>query len=136
MRRLLAIPAVLLLALPALALAKASIEAPSSAHVGDSVRASAEGLSKEGRYALTLAADHVSGRDNACVARLATASKASTAVSLAGQIPAKLTCWTNNSVRLGRIDTDPGPYHLIVAIPEGPAGFRGTFVRTPIKIRP
>lgn len=135
MRRLIAIPVALVLALPALALAKASMEAPSSAHVGEAVRASAHGLNR-GLYALTLSADKVSGRDTACVARIATAKHPGTAVTLSGRISAKLTCWTNNKVRGGRIATVPGRYHLVVAIPVGPAGFRGTFLRSAIKIEP
>ena len=37
----------------------------------------------------------------------------------------------------GEIDVTPGRYHLIIAVPEGPAGFRGsgTFLRRAIAIK-
>ena len=117
----------------AVAVAKPTMTAPAHTHVGDDVHVSAHGLQR-GRYGLVLSADRVSGRDVACVAHLARASSAATAVSLEGRIPPKLTCWTNNSVKGGRIETKPGPYHLIVGIPNGPAGFSGSFVRAPVRI--
>ena len=122
------------LACAAIALAKPVMTAPAHAHVGDDVHVSAHDLTK-GRYALVLSADRVAGRDLACVARIARAARAATDVSLEGRIPPKLTCWTNNTVKGGRIETKPGAYHLIVGIPNGPAGFKGSFVRAPIKIQ-
>jgi hypothetical protein len=122
---------VALLASTALAMARPTITAPAHSRVGGTVHVHASHLRK-GRYALVLAADYVSARDLACVARLGRVSGRFTQVSFAATIPPKLTCWTNNTVRNGRIETKPGHYHLIVGVPNGPAGFQGSFVRAPL----
>jgi hypothetical protein len=109
------------------AFAAAHVSAPSKAHVGDSVSASASGL-KTGRYALTLVSDSRPGLHAACVARIAGPHRTSGgAVELEGRIPRRLTCWENDSVRLGRVKVTPGAYHLIVAVPDGPSGFNASF---------
>ena len=125
-----------MLRLAALVLATAPIlVAPPTARIGATVTAKASGL-KPGAYALTLVWDKSPGLHGACVARLATARAVAGHVRLSGRIPRKLTCWENDSVRLGVVGTAPGPYHLIVAVPDGPSGFdvRYSFVRRAIRI--
>jgi hypothetical protein len=110
--------------------------APKSASVGDLVTTSANGL-KPGRYAVTLTLDHTAGPRTACVSRLGhLQDTVKGRVKITGKIPRRLTCWENDSVRLGRVRTTPGSYHLIVAVPDGPSGFNGkySFVRRAFKI--
>jgi hypothetical protein len=114
------------------------LTAPSKARVGDSVTAKASGVNP-GRYALTLSLDDSGGPRTACVARVAGLKRAVKGkVTLTGTIPAKLQCWENNKVKLGRVKVKPGAYHLIVAKPFGPSGFSGkqhSFVRRALTIR-
>ena len=136
MRRALLLTAALCLVLVPVALA-AKLSAPRSAHVGDKVTASASGL-KAGRYALTLASDDRPGRTADCVARLGKRKRAVDGkVSFTRTIPAKLTCWENNSVKLGRVKVTPGAYHLIVSVPDGPSGssVKHSFVRRALTIK-
>lgn len=135
-RVLLVLAAVAMTLVPAAALA-AKLSGPSSARVGDSVTVSASGL-KAGRYALTLASDSRPGRTADCVARLGSRKRARDGkVTLTRVIPAKLTCWENDSVRLGRVNVTPGAYHLIVSVPDGPSGssVKHSFVRRALKIK-
>jgi hypothetical protein len=128
--------AVSLVAAPAALAAKLS--SPKSAHVGDSVTVKASGLDG-GRYALTLVADDRPTPRAFCVARLGKRHKASSSgrVSISGRIPAKLTCYEGNGSKLGRVETSPGAYHLIVSVPRGPTGSSGnhSFVRRAFKIK-
>ena len=136
MRRLLPILLVALLAVAPAALA-AKLSSPKSAHVGDSVKVDASGL-KAGRYALTLVADDQPTQRAACVARLGSRKRAVDGkVSFTRTIPAKLRCWENNSVKLGRVKVSPGAYHLLVSVPDGPTGssVKHSFVRRALKIK-
>ena len=134
MKRLLVL-AVVLATVPAVAFA-AKVSAPRTARVGDSITTKARGL-KAGRYAVTLALDNTAGPRTACVSRLGhLQDSVGGRVKITGKIPRKLTCWENNSVKLGRVATSPGSYHLIVAVPNGPSGFDGdgSFVRRKLTI--
>jgi hypothetical protein len=114
-----------------------ALGATSSAHVGDIVTMRAHDL-KAGRYSLTLVSDHRPTKRSACVAKLSPRRRTSAGkVTLAGTIPERLTCWENDSVRLGRVKVTPGAYHLIVAVPDGPSGFdvRYSFVRRALTIK-
>jgi hypothetical protein len=116
----------------------AKVSAPKTARVGDLVTTTASGL-KAGRYAVTLTLDHTAGRRTACVSRLGHLQDTTGGrVKITGKIPRKLTCWENDSVRLGKVKTTPGSYHLIVAVPDGPSGFNGkySFVRRALTIEP
>ena len=66
--------------------------------------------------------------------RLKTAPRSATRVSFTARIPRQLQCWTNNFTQGAKIDVDPGRYHLIVAVPDGPSGFQGTFTRRALRI--
>jgi hypothetical protein len=115
----------------------AKLSSPRSARVGDTVSVTATGL-KAGKYALTLASDDRPGRNAACVARLGARKRATGGkVTFAREIPAKLTCWENDSVRLGRVKVTPGAYHLIVSVPDGPSGSsaKHSFVRRALTIK-
>src|SRR4051794_39327975 len=135
MRRILtALMSVSLVAAPVALAAKVS--APRKARVGDSITTKASGL-KSGRYAVTLALDNTAGPRTACVSRLGhLQDSVGGRVKITGKIPRKLTCWENDSVKLGRVATSPGSYHLIVAVPNGPSGFDGkhSFVRRKLTI--
>ncbi len=134
-RKLLTMLAVSIAVLPAAALA-AKVSAPRKAQVGDSITTKASGL-KSGRYSVTLSLDNTAGRRTACVSRLGHFQETVNGhVKITGKIPRKLTCWENNSVKLGRVATTPGAYHLIVAVPDGPSGFDGkhSFVRRKLTI--
>jgi hypothetical protein len=136
MRRPLTSLLVLSLVLAPAALA-AKLSAPRTAHVGDSVKASAGGL-KAGRYVLRLVSDSHAGRSTACVARVAGRKAAKHgAVTLTGTVPRRLTCWENDSVKLGRVPVKPGAYHLVVGVPDGPTGFsaKHSFVRSALTIK-
>lgn len=125
----------LLVAAP-VALAAVKVAAPRKARVGDTITTRASGL-KPGRYAVTLALDDTAGPRTACVSRLGHLQDAAGGrVKISGKIPHRLTCWENNSVKLGRVATSPGSYHLIVAVPDGPSGFsgKGSFKRRAIEI--
>jgi hypothetical protein len=114
------------------------LTAPRTARVGDSVTARATHLKTGGRYALTLVADDRPARNASCVRKIAKPAAAPAGkVTLTGTIPRKLTCWQNNRVRLGRVTVADGAYHLIVAVPDGPAGFsvKYSFVRSALKIK-
>jgi hypothetical protein len=129
---------ILLLAAVALAvLCSSAFGATSSARVGEIVTMHAQNL-KAGRYALTLVADDQPSKRSACVARLSGRKRTSGGrVTLSGEIPARLTCWENNSVRLGRVKVTPGKYHLITSVPDGPTGSsaRHSFVRRALTIK-
>jgi hypothetical protein len=112
------------------------LSSPDKSHIGGKVTVKATGL-KAGRYGLSLVSDDQPGRHAACVAHLGRRHPAQDGeVRLRGRIPGKLTCYENNSVRLGTVSVTPGAYHLIVAVPDGPAGFnaRNSFVRRPLTI--
>jgi len=123
----------LLLALPAVALAKLTLTAPDRARVGQTIHVVAHGLTRA-RNAVTLQLDHTAARRVACIVRLGRAPSASTTLDVRVAIPDTLTCWTNGIIRGGTIDVRPGGYHLVVAKPTGPAGFSGPVVRRALKI--
>jgi hypothetical protein len=128
--------AAVLATVPAVAFA-AKVSAPRTARVGDSITTKAHGL-KAGRYAVTLALDNTAGRRTACVSRLGHLQDSSGGrVRITGKIPRKLTCWENNSVKLGRVKVTPGAYHLIVSVPDGPSGssVKHSFVRRALTIK-
>ena len=136
LRPVLAAAVVLSLATATVALASgARLSAPSRAHVRQVVKATASNL-KPGRYALTLASDETL-MHMACVARVGRKHLAvDGVVRLQGRIPRRLTCYENDSVKLGTVHVTPGHYHLIVAVPDGPSGFnaQNSFARKAIRI--
>ena len=137
MRRLLTPALVVSLAVVPATAHAAKLSSPKSAHVGDEVTANASKL-KAGRYALTLVSDDRPTLRSACVARLGARKRAVDGkVSFTRTIPAKLTCWENNSVKLGRVKVKPGAYHLLVSVPDGPTGSSvgHSFVRRALKIK-
>jgi hypothetical protein len=121
----------------ATALAAADLDvAPRKADVGDQVFASAKGV-KHGRYALILVADAQPTANGACVRRLSEREWSNDGrVGFVARIPTHLRCWENNSTKLGTVRTVAGKYHLVVAVPVGPAGFdpRFSFVRHKLRI--
>ena len=134
MKRLLAVTLLALFAFGGVALA-ASLSGPKKAHVGDKVTAVGKKL-KAGRYVVRIVVDDTPQR-TACVARI---GKRQTAVKgrveVTGKVPERLTCWENDSVRLGRVKVAPGDYHLVLGVPDGPSGFsgKGSFARHALKI--
>ena len=132
-----ALLALTLVAVPAAFAAK--LKAPAKAQVGDKVTARASDL-KSGKYTLRLVADdQPQGPRSFCAARLAGPKKTtkSRRVKLRGTIPKKLSCYENNSVRLGRVNVTPGSYHLVVAVQLGPTGSKPeySFVRHALTIK-
>jgi hypothetical protein len=131
-----AVLALALVAVPAAFAAK--LKAPSKAHVGDTVTARASGL-KSGSYTLRIVADHQpAGARSFCAARLAGPKHTKSGrVKLRGAIPKKLSCYENNSVRLGKVKVTPGAYHLLVAVQFGPTGSepKHSFVRSGLTIK-
>jgi hypothetical protein len=124
-------------ALPVGIASAAKLSGPSKARVGDTVHVTAKGL-KAGRYALTLVSDSHPTLRSSCVARLAGPTRTSSGrLALSGVIPGKLTCWENDSVKLGRVKVTPGAYHLIVAVPDGPSGYnvKYSFVRRALTVK-
>lgn len=114
------------------------LSAPRTARVGDAITATATGLKSGRRYALTLVSDSHPGPRASCVARVGkTAPAPAGKVTISGTIPARLTCWENDSVRLGRVKVTPGAYHLVVAVPDGPSGFnvKYSFVRRALTVK-
>jgi hypothetical protein len=110
--------------------------APKRADVGDLVFAHAKGV-KHGNYALFLVLDRRPTTNGACVRRLGERHESNDgSVAFRARVPKHLVCWENNSVKLGTIRTRPGKYHLVVAVPAGPAGYdtRFSFVRHKLKI--
>jgi hypothetical protein len=110
--------------------------APKKADVGDLVFAQAKGV-KHGNYALFLVLDRRPTTNGACVRRLGERHESNDGrVGFRARIPKHLVCWENNSVKLGTIRTRPGKYHLVVAVPAGPAGYdpRFSFVRHKLRI--
>lgn len=59
------------------------------------------------------------------------------AAKLKGTIPKRLSCYENNSVRLGKVKVTPGAYHLLVAVQFGPTGSsdKGSFMRRALTIK-
>jgi hypothetical protein len=109
---------------------------PRKAEVGQWVFASASGL-KSGRYGLILVADARPTADGACLAHLGERERTHKGhVYLGGKIPKRLTCYEGINQKLGTVKTRPGRYHLVVAVPVGPAGFKAnkSFVRHKFKI--
>jgi hypothetical protein len=125
---LLTVPAVVALGTGTALAARADLDiSPKKAEVGDAVFARATHL-KKGRYALFIVADRRPTLHSACVRRLTKRHRTDEhSVSFRAHVPKHLTCWENNSVRLGTVRTRPGRYHLIVAVPDGPAGYNVRF---------
>jgi hypothetical protein len=120
----------------ATALAADLDSSPRKADVGDLVFAHAKHV-KKGRYALFLVLDARPTANGACVRKLTRRKESEDgSVSFAARIPKHLRCYENNSVKLGTIRTRPGRYHLVVAVPAGPAGYdaRFSFVRHKLRI--
>jgi hypothetical protein len=112
------------------------IEAPSKKEVGEKATVVASDL-KPGRYSLMLVSDRAPTTRSACVARIDGPERTRHhRVVLDGKIPKRLTCWENNSVKLGKVKVRPGRYHLVVAVKAGPAGFKvnRSFVRHRLRI--
>ncbi len=110
--------------------------APRKADVGDVVFAHAKDV-KKGRYALFLVLDARPTPNGACVRKLTRRHESEDGnVSFTARIPKHLRCYENNSTKLGTIRTRPGKYHLVVAVPAGPAGYdaRFSFVRHKLRI--
>jgi hypothetical protein len=123
-------------AVPAGTAVAAEIAAPSKKEVGDQLTVVASEL-KPGRYSLILVSDKAPTTRSACVARIDGPERTRHhRVVLDGKIPKTLTCWENNSVKLGKIKVTPGRYHLVVAVQAGPAGFKAnrSFVRSALRI--
>jgi hypothetical protein len=117
--------------------ASATLSAPSTAHVGDTVKAKASGL-KDGRYALRLVADKQPNKNAYCLKRLTKRhATVNGKVTLKGTIPARLTCYQGNGPKLGTVKVTPGSYHLLVSVPFGPTGSSAnySFVRRALKIK-
>ncbi|MEA2441695.1 MAG: hypothetical protein QOH76_3119 [Thermoleophilaceae bacterium] len=109
---------------------------PKHAEVGNWVFASASGL-KHGRYGLILVADARPTANGACLAHLGERKRTDDGhVYLGGRIPKRLTCYEGINQKLGTVRTLPGKYHLVVAVPVGPAGFRTnkSFVRRKFRV--
>jgi hypothetical protein len=110
--------------------------APKKADVGDLVFAHAKHV-KHGRYSLFLVSDRSPTTNSACVRRIGERHESEEGqVAFRARIPKHLTCWENNSVKLGTIRTKPGRYHLVVAVQAGPAGYdpHFSFVRHKLRI--
>lgn len=114
----------------------AKLSTPSTARVGDTVTGKGSGL-KASSYVLRLSLDDTAGPRTACVARIgAQKNSANGRVTITGRIPSRLTCWENNSVRLGKVAVKPGKYHLILGRPEGPTGFgNASFLRRKLTVK-
>lgn len=109
---------------------------PRKAEVGQWVFASASGL-KSGRYGLILVSDSRPTATSACLAHLGERERTRDGhVYLGGKIPKRLTCYEGINQKLGTVRTRPGRYHLVVAVPVGPAGFKAnkSFVRRKFRV--
>ena len=119
------------------ALAAADLDiTPRKAEVGQWVFASASGL-KSGRYGLILVADSRPTQNGACLAHLGERERTHHGhVYLGGKIPKRLTCYEGINHKLGTVRTLPGRYHLVVAVPVGPAGFKAnkSFVQRKFRV--
>jgi hypothetical protein len=110
--------------------------APRKADVGDVVFAQAKGV-KHGNYALILVLDRQPTANGVCLRRLGERHESNDGrVGFRARVPKHLVCWQGNGTKLGTIRTRPGKYHLIVAVPAGPAGYdaRFSFVRHKLRI--
>ena len=111
--------------------------ATTSARVGTILTVRAHDL-EPGRYALTLVSDDRPTRQGSCLARMADPTRTHGGkVTLSGKVPRRLTCYEGNGTKLGRVKVTPGAYHLVVAVPDGPAGFDAdhSFVRRALRIK-
>ena len=109
---------------------------PKKAEVGEWAFASASGL-KSGRYGLILVANARPTETGACLAHLGKRRHTDDGhVYLGGKIPKRLTCYEGINQKLGTVKTLPGKYHLVVAVPVGPAGFKTSksFVRRKFRV--
>jgi hypothetical protein len=136
MRKSLVVSVVLAAAVPGGTALAADIEGPSKKEVGEKLGVVASDL-KPGRYSLILVSDRAPTARSACVRRLDGPERTRHhQVIFDGRIPKTLTCWENNSVKLGKVKVTPGRYHLVVAVLAGPAGFKTdrSFVRQALRI--
>ena len=105
--------------------------------VGEYVTFTASGL-KPGRYTLTLVADDAPARGARCLARVGKPRRARDGeVRIRGRVPGRLRCIQGANVELGRIDTTPGRYHLVLGVKVAPAAWstKHSFIRKPLRIR-
>ena len=124
----------------AVAASAPKLKAPSKARVGDSITARGSALKNGGRYSLRLVflgQPSEGGQKIVCARQIGKRQKASGGkVTISGKIPAKMNCYQGNGPSLGTITVQPGSYHLILGVPDGPTGSSAkfSFVRKALKI--
>jgi len=125
--------------LPAVALAAASMHAPSTAAIGSRITVRA-GRLDAGRYTLVLAIETrvVDDTVTSCFARVGS-SRISVAgrVTITGKLPTRLACYQGGrGPNLGHFNVRPGRYVLSLGVFMPPAGFayNKSFVKRPIRL--
>ncbi|MDQ1446856.1 MAG: hypothetical protein QOI20_3320 [Acidimicrobiaceae bacterium] len=118
----LAVSSILVVAVPlAIGEAKsgASVTAPASASIGETITVSAKNL-KPGHYAVRLYAKKVPNKNWACVAQLGAAAKKNvTHISVTAKIPSTLHCYSGfPSTSEGPLKAKPGTFVIVVSVPQ------------------
>ncbi|HSZ69706.1 MAG TPA: hypothetical protein VK756_05025 [Solirubrobacteraceae bacterium] len=120
--------AMLALALsPALAWAKAAMQAPTTATLGSRVTVSASGL-KPGHYTLELGFEALPGGAGPtnCVATVGSATAHAGRVTISGKLPTRLACYMGVGAVEGYQKAKPGTYDLTLGVSFHPNGFSET----------
>lgn len=130
-RHVIGLALVLLALIPAVALARASMSAPSTAAVGSRVTIRASGL-KPGHYTLALAIEVLPGgaAPTNCVGNVGSATAHNGRVTISGALPTRLGCYMGVGAVEGHKTAGPGSYDLTLGVEFHPNGFslKGSFV--------
>jgi hypothetical protein len=122
---------------PALAWAKGSMEAPSTAVIGSRITIRASGL-KPGHYTLELGYDALPGgaAPTDCVGAVGSATAHGGALTISGKLPTRLGCYMGVGPVEGYQKATPRTYDLTLGVEFHPNGFTKTasFIIRKIKL--
>jgi hypothetical protein len=127
--------AVLLLVAISLARHGPTVQSPPTASPGASIHVTASHL-RLGDYALTLYGREQSSSSRFCEAQIASRTHLLSAVDFTARIPSRLPCYvTGTATSKGSIPITPGPYALIISVPQG-TGFdpHHSYISRPLRI--
>jgi hypothetical protein len=129
--------AVLLLLLPAAALASAVMQSPARAKVGSRIKISASGL-KPGHYSLVLVIETLPGGAGPtnCVGSVGSQTARAGRLAITGVLPARLACYMGVGAVEGYMQTRPGSYDLTLCVQFHPDGcsIKSSFVMRKVRL--
>lgn len=116
----------------AVAFGAVSIHSPKSARIGARVVVSATGM-KSGRY--TVVIERIAG-PTTCLAAVGSADVVGGRLTVAGPVPARLSCHLGQNMPFGTIRVTSGSYWLVVGelVPPANFNYKASFAKTRISV--